>query len=205
MDKYKNYSTLRRNQNEGKDYQIHVRQAKSGVAVIAPHGGGIEPGTSEIADAVAGREHSFYTFEGIKKKKNSNLHITSEKFDEPTAAHVVGKSRVILSLHGCEGDQKAVYVGGLDQDLSACVKRCLVDAGFPAIDSPNPGLAGTSPSNICNRGQANKGVQLELTRALRREMFASLKRSGRVNKTETFHEFVSVLREALSESLSEGN
>lgn len=205
MDRYKNYDELKRNQTEGKDYQIYSRLGDSGVTVIALHGGGIEPGTSEIADAVAGRDHSFYAFEGIKSRNNSDLHITSESFDEPKANDLARKSRVVLSLHGCGGDEEVVCVGGLDQDLSTSVKGRLADAGFSAIYSPDPGLHGTSPSNICNRGHTNKGVQLELTRALRREMFDSLKRSGRKNKTETFYRFVSVLRGALSDRLSEDN
>ncbi len=48
------------NETKGKDYRIHLRHGKSGILVMAPHGGGIEPGTTEIADAVAGAERSFY-------------------------------------------------------------------------------------------------------------------------------------------------
>ena len=50
---------------------------------MAPHGGGIEPGTTEIAEAVAGHEHTFYSFSGVKARGNSVLHITSSRFDEP--------------------------------------------------------------------------------------------------------------------------
>ncbi|MEJ2655747.1 MAG: poly-gamma-glutamate hydrolase family protein [Desulfobacterales bacterium] len=163
MDRYKNYNELRRHQTEGKDYQIYSRQGESGVTVIAPHGGDIEPGTSEIADAVAGHEHSFYAFEGIKNRNNSDLHITSENFDEPKADDLVRKSRIVLCLHGCGGNKEVVYVGGIDQDLKTFVKTRIVNAGFSATNSPGPGLQGTSPSNICNRGRTSKGVQLELS------------------------------------------
>lgn len=43
----------------------------------APHGGGIEPGTSEIADAIGGERGSFYTFGGLKSSGTADLHITS--------------------------------------------------------------------------------------------------------------------------------
>jgi phage replication-related protein YjqB (UPF0714/DUF867 family) len=33
-------------------------------APVAPHSGGIEPGTSEVADAVASDEFGFYAIEG---------------------------------------------------------------------------------------------------------------------------------------------
>ncbi len=49
------------------DYLILSRQGTSGIAVMAPHGGGIEPGTSEIANRVAGDEHAYYSFEGLKQ------------------------------------------------------------------------------------------------------------------------------------------
>jgi len=35
---------------------------------MAPHGGGIEPGTIDIADAIARSEYTFYAFQGIKKR-----------------------------------------------------------------------------------------------------------------------------------------
>ena len=202
MDKYKNYNALRRNQTRGEDYRIHLYQRDSGVAVIAPHGGCIEPGTTEIACAVAGREHSFYTFEGIKINNNSDLHITSKNFDEPRAVDLVQKSRIVLCIHGCVGDEEAVYVGGLDHHFVTCVRGRLLGAGFSATGNPSPGMQGIGLINICNRGQTNKGVQLEFTGALRKKMFINLKRNCRMNTTDTFHKLVAVLREVLSCSSS---
>jgi phage replication-related protein YjqB (UPF0714/DUF867 family) len=54
------------------------------VAIIAPHGGKIEPGTSEIAAAIAGDDYSLYRFQGLRDRPREELHITSAKFDEPT-------------------------------------------------------------------------------------------------------------------------
>jgi phage replication-related protein YjqB (UPF0714/DUF867 family) len=51
-----------RHEKEGRDYEVHQRKGASGIAVIAPHGGGIEPGTMDIADSVAGEEHTFCCF-----------------------------------------------------------------------------------------------------------------------------------------------
>jgi phage replication-related protein YjqB (UPF0714/DUF867 family) len=45
------------------------------LAILAPHGGGIEPGTSELAEAVAGEGLSFYAFEGLKRSGNAVLHV----------------------------------------------------------------------------------------------------------------------------------
>jgi len=68
MEKYSNFEELKKKEKEGQDYQIQYRQGRTGIAVIAPHGGGIEPGTSEIADRVAGEDHAFYSFEGWKRQ-----------------------------------------------------------------------------------------------------------------------------------------
>ena len=81
-DKYKNFEELAANEQEGSDFQVRFRTRRGPMAVIAPHGGGIEPGTSELADAIANADLSFYAFEGIKKAANRVLHITSGRFDD---------------------------------------------------------------------------------------------------------------------------
>lgn len=67
MDKYANFIELAQNEREGEDYTILLRESNSKFAIIAPHGGGIEPGTLDLADAVASSDHTFYAFKGIKK------------------------------------------------------------------------------------------------------------------------------------------
>jgi len=55
MDTYSSFAQLALHAVRGMDYEIdlvHCPNAK--VAVIAPHGGGIEPDTSEIAELIAG-------------------------------------------------------------------------------------------------------------------------------------------------------
>ena len=81
---------------------------------MAPHGGGIEPGTGDIADAVAGQHHSFYCFKGIKKQGNRVLHITSNRFDEPLAMTMVTNANWVLTIHGCRDVEPVVWVGGRD-------------------------------------------------------------------------------------------
>jgi len=196
MDKYKSFHQLQRNEREGIDYKVHFRFGESGIAVIAPHGGVVEPGTTEIVDAVAGTEHAFYSFEGTKATKNSDLHITSEKFDEPKGIEIVKGADRVLAVHGCAGDEKVVYLGGLDEIFKKAIKKTLSKAGFAVQEPPRIGLKGRSPKNICNRGRSGRGVQLEITTSLRRAMFESLKRKGRERTTPLFHQFVKALRES---------
>ena len=52
-DTYPNFAALAQHERSGIDYRVVVRRAEPAFAIMAPHGGGIEPGTSEIADAIA--------------------------------------------------------------------------------------------------------------------------------------------------------
>ena len=47
-DTYASFSQLSARKREGHDYLITISRRDSPIAVIAPHGGGIEPGISEI-------------------------------------------------------------------------------------------------------------------------------------------------------------
>jgi phage replication-related protein YjqB (UPF0714/DUF867 family) len=80
---------------------VRLRKRDGVAALIAPHGGGIEPGTSEVADAIAATDFSFYAFEGIKADGNRrDLHITSRRFDEPRCVDLVKASPQVISIHG---------------------------------------------------------------------------------------------------------
>lgn len=200
--RYPSYEALRQYETEGVDYRIRVREAPSPFAVMALHGGGIEPGTLELADAVAGREHAFYAFEGKKPKGNRALHITSTSFDEPRALRLARKSAVVITLHGCEGMEDVIYLGGRHKPIKARIKAQLQKRGFAVKETPRSSLRGAHFLNICNRGQAGRGVQLEITHGLRKKMFPGLTKSSRKNRTPTFHGFVSALKEALSKSIT---
>ena len=168
-DRYYSYSELAEHEVEGTDFQRTVfRRPFSAVAVIAPHGGKIEPRTSEIARAIAGEDFNLYLFEGIKKRGNyAALHITSRRFDEPSCLELLSTCPFVISIHGCVGGDERVLIGGLDHSLKDKVAIELRQAG---VNVQNDGhhFQATDPNNICNRGQANRGVQLEFTRAFRR-------------------------------------
>lgn len=199
LSKYTTYEELERHQKEGIDYRVHIRERNSGMAIIAPHGGGIEPGSMEIAREVAGLEHTFYGFEGIKATDNSDLHLTSKEFDEPRLASLVSKEEIVITVHGCEDEEEVVYVGGLHKALKQKVHTLLSHAGFRVRVSSNPRIGGRSPRNICNRGRAGAGVQLEISKGLRKQMFHDLKTcEGNNLKTNVFHRFVSALRNTIA-------
>ena len=169
IDRYRSYSELAQHEVEGIDFRRAVfRRAFSAVAVIAPHGGGIESRTSEIARAIAGEEFNLYLFEGIKKQRNyAALHVTSRRFDEPECLELLSNCSFVISIHGCVGCDECVFLGGLDHCLKDKVAAGLRQAGIN-IQNDGHHFQATDANNICNRGQSNRGVQLELTKALRR-------------------------------------
>lgn len=198
MGKYQNFQQLGQNEKEGTDFRIRWRVGKSAQTVIvAPHGGGIEPGTSEIAEAIAGNDFSFYAFEGIKRNENRALHITSTRFDEPRCLELVTASQRVITIHGEGGDDPIVYVGGRDVQLRRRMSAALQKAGFVVRTPQSARLRGEDRNNLCNRGKSGKGVQLELSAGLRQRLFVSLTRCGRRKKTACFDRFVSAIRSAL--------
>lgn len=167
MDKYATYDDLRNHEREGKDYVILFREGNSGIAMIAPHGGGIEPGTVDIADAVAGYNHTFYAFKGIKKHGNAALHITSNRFDEPRGLETAENADFVVAVHGHREKTEVVFIGGRNQDLKEKICHRLKKAGFNAEISTKRGLRGQHVENICNRCRSGQGVQVEISRGLR--------------------------------------
>ncbi|MFJ6659899.1 poly-gamma-glutamate hydrolase family protein [Streptomyces sp. NPDC091377] len=102
-------------------------------AIIAPHGGGIEDGTSELCLAIAGYtltgsgttppaplpgvpQRDYWMFEGLEDSKN--LHVTSTLCDDPAALHICGSSMYAVSVHGFDdGDAaKKIIIGGAAED-----------------------------------------------------------------------------------------
>ncbi len=198
MDGYRSFSHLAEKETAGTDYTIVSHHGRPELAVMAIHGGGIEPGTAEIAEAVAGEQWTFYAFKGLKSSGNAILHISSNGYDEPQGLRIATRAVNILSIHGCRGNEEAVYVGGRDLEFKKKVVAALNEAGFSAVFSDTVGQRGIDPHNICNRCRSGKGVQLEISRGLRDAMFAQLKRRRSRERTPVFAAFVACLKEVLA-------
>jgi len=170
-DRYRSYNELRASEIEGKDFRRTIRRiAGSRIAIIAPHGGAIESRTSEVADAIARGAHNLYLFEGIKPSGNyRSLHITSHNFDDPRCLELVSESDFVVAIHGYAGTDERVLIGGLDVELASLVEKQLVERGF-RVQTTDHKFPGKDPTNICNRGRSGKGVQLELSASLRKDM-----------------------------------
>lgn len=197
LDTYASYHDLKRHEKEGADFVVLFRTGASGLAIIAPHGGGIEPGTVDIADAIAGGDHAFYAFKGVKKKGNATLHLTSNRFDEPIGSRIAEGADLVVAIHGCREKTAFIDIGGRNHGLKEFLRRVLTAAGFDAAISSTPGLRGRDPENICNRCRTGEGIQLEISRGLREKLFDNLDKRSFRNRTRLFYVFVETLRSAL--------
>lgn len=168
-DRYSSFIDLAANERLDIDYRIRVLDRGSETVILAPHGGWIEPETSEIAEAIAGAVFSFYAFEALRNAPHGRFHITSHRFDEPKAVALVNRSWTAIAVHGRQDEgNDAVWLGGRATGLRDAVGASLRNSGFKA--ELNKRLPGVEGANICNRTRAGRGVQLELPRRLRRQL-----------------------------------
>lgn len=170
-DQYSSFKQLFEQEAPAIDYHIAVEDRGTDVLIMAPHGGRIEPGTSEIARDVAAGDLSLYCFEGLRKRPHGDLHVTSHRYDEAQAIGAASKCEVVVAIHGRSDrdDPETVWLGGLDGLLLERMEKQLNLAGFSA-EVKSGDLAGAHSNNICNRGRSGKGVQLEIPKSLRDEL-----------------------------------
>jgi len=188
------YADIERRYREGRDYCVDWRPGASGALIMAPHGGGIEPGTHRIAHAVAGKDHGYYAFIGALPSGNRALHLPSIRFNEPRAMTLAAGAAVLVVIHGCREKQRIVFIGGRDAGLRQRMAERLFEAGIRTAVSEK--FPGRHPRNLCNRFPSVRGVQLELSTALRDEL---TKES--VGGSSALAAFSSAIRAAINEEI----
>ena len=166
---YRGFADLARAQRRGRDYEIETRhRPASPIAVIAPHGGRIEDGTSEIARAIAGDDFNLYLLEGTRPSRNYvALHLTSHRFDEPECLALIAACPFVIAIHGCDGHGHEVLLGGRDAALKQRIAAALAGEALVALGDGHR-FPAVHADNVCNRGARGQGVQLEITHPLRR-------------------------------------
>ena len=180
------FAHLAQRHPEGRDFVVEVQRRFSNTAVLAIHGDPIERGVSRIARQVAGEEHNLYLLEGRLPALNYEyLHLSSSRFDDPRCIDLISSCHRVVTIHGCNGLEENVLLGGLDQVFKARIAAALAEAGVPC-QTEGHRFPGVRTSNICNRGATGMGVQVELTDPVR---------EGRLEAA-----VIAAIRRALSES-----
>lgn len=205
IDQYKSMTDLQQHTQEGKDWQINTNDETNNTVVMAPHGGGIEPGSSEIAREIANKSNSgYYSFSGIRPVNNQQLHVTSANYNEPKAEQMVGQSERTVSIHKTARSGRDAYIGGRDQALRNNISQSLTDQGFN-IGEATGNIAGQNPNNIVNRNKNGAGVQIEVSNDAVRSFFkdGNVSRPARENQnnwTPRMHAFTQGVSNGLQQS-----
>jgi phage replication-related protein YjqB (UPF0714/DUF867 family) len=159
---------------EGRDVHEYLRLVGP-LGLMAVHGGGIEPGTEEIARYVAHHSGaSLYVYAGRRPAGNLSLHRPSHdmRIEKRTLfAQFLNHVKTAISIHGHGRRQNRAYVGGLHHNMVQRFVRLARPAlsQYEWISDPKiipPGLRGQSLSNVVNLPPA-RGMQLELPPRLR--------------------------------------
>jgi len=189
-DRYSSFKVLYASEKEGTDYRKEVVRRNSKCLIMAPHGGKIERGTSEVASRVAGDDHSLFLFEGLRKRPHRDLHVTSHKYDDEEAIELAREHALVVAFHGRKDrkDPVTVHVGGLDVEIRDAIITELKLSDFEAAVGTGE-FAGQHESNICNRSNGSRGVQLEIPKSLRDKLRS---------KPDEVHKFASAVRKAIA-------
>ncbi|KJR69242.1 poly-gamma-glutamate hydrolase family protein [Bacillus velezensis] len=200
-DKYRNFEELKVNESPF-NFSVFSKEQDTDVLILAPHGGGIEGGTSELAKELS-ETYSTYLFEALKTPGAFDLHLTSANFDEPRALEMLKEHEFTLSLHGYASNDQQVLVGGTDRDKAEAITSTLNNAGYSAeLLDEGTRLSGSSPNNVANKNKTGKSIQLELSTGLRKSMFNIFSLKGRYGtRNETFYNFIDTLSGFLNENV----
>ncbi|MGW3153706.1 poly-gamma-glutamate hydrolase family protein [Streptomyces sp. NPDC001089] len=175
MTTYPYFRTLAASKILGIDYDIKNSYGVGDYLVyIAVHGGAMEPPSSQLAVYCAGATGAYYSFAALSDLTADTLSLPATTFDEPFCQVNVGNASRAISFRGVEDQREAeevAYISGLDDVLVSLVRQELSTAGF-VTDTPPLRFEGSDPQNIVNRTRLHAGVQIDLTRSLRKSFYA---------------------------------
>ena len=148
---------------------VEVCSLRSPVGVMAYHGGDLEVGTDQIADAVARRTGaSCYIVrqpDGLRRHIPS-AHVLADQSDHLRA--FLDHVEEVVTLHGFGRRSMftTILLGGRNRSLARCVGRHLRSSlpGYEVVDDLDHvprSLRGLHPDNPVNRPRGG-GVQIEL-------------------------------------------
>ncbi|WP_229294142.1 poly-gamma-glutamate hydrolase family protein [Staphylococcus lloydii] len=204
QDYYKSMTELYNDTTEGIDWKKDTRNVGKPVLIVAPHGGNLEQGTSELTKLVANNgDFDYFSFEAIRPSNNTQLHVTSTNYDDATLHDMIQDRTATISIHGAQGEEQLVYLGGYQSSLRDAIQSQLELKGF-VVKIPPEYLGGLGNNNFINKVEESTGVQLELTTALRKAFFknedtSTASRKKIENWTTTMYDFAEALNAAIKQ------
>jgi phage replication-related protein YjqB (UPF0714/DUF867 family) len=176
------------------EFVERLKDNGTGLVVIAPHGGGIEPHTDQQAEHVASRlvakAVSLWRCKGWwdpNRQGNAfdHWHITSTEIHEasfPRLNSIISRGfTYAVAFHGFH--QPEILIGGgsaaesLKQEIKTEIEGKIAGSGICVrIASSNEGYGGDSRQNIVNRLTADgeSGIQIEQSRQARSSLWQKI-------------------------------
>ncbi|QKW67560.1 poly-gamma-glutamate hydrolase family protein [Staphylococcus hominis] len=202
------YNSMIELQYKENDWSIEMNTNKSNILSFAPHGGGIEAGSSELALLISQKlDCNYFTFKGKLPTNNSKLHVTSTRYDNPELLNLMREVDYSISIHGYADNEYArTLIGGSDEKLKEIIKCHLRSHGFDVQNAPNH-LAGSKPNNITNKTKKGLGVQLELSTKQRKSFFSNEDFSRKIREDRyrwraVMYEYAQAIEYAVKEYLN---
>lgn len=202
IDFYPSLTALKRDLVKHRHYRTRVIERGADVTIIAPHGGFIEPGSSYIARAVAHDDFNLYDFQGLRRRRAQELHVTSTRFRDKPLSDLLAHSRLAVSIHSMGPDGPGeIWVGGLNLSLKQAIVDELIKQGFK-VSGQSPRYRGVHPANVVNLASQH-GVQVEISADVIATMFALEgvpfgRRVTVLPTTGRFDAFVAAIRAAIA-------
>ena len=165
---FSSYSQLVLNTTQEIDYIVDVQQPSQEMALVAIHGGAIEPLTGEIVTAVAEDRYSRYVFDGRRENEIEALRIPLSRYDEIRLKALLQRSLAAVVIDGSPEKESVVHLGGGNRPLLAHVRAAMEKLGYAPERLTLPGASYT-PSRLYNWPQRG-GVLIELSRGLRQSL-----------------------------------
>lgn len=205
MSAYQSFAELVLNTVKDQDYRLDVHQPSQEMAIVAIHGGGIEPPTGELAAAIAGQEYSRYIFQALRASGNAQMRIPMTRYDEMRLRALLQHSQAAVALDGVPGVDQTVHLGGRNRLLREKLIESLQAAGFETGRLVAPGAA-HNPARFYNWPQRG-GVLIELPLAFRMALVTgpleAFQREDSDSHSERFACLVEAIRQAMAVHLSE--
>jgi len=189
-DLYPDFYFMTLTHDTTKEYSISVKDRLAEITIMAPHGGTIEPGTSEMAEELAGSDWNYYAFKNLLPDNGRTMHVTSKNYNDQIAVSLSSASLITVTLHRHKELTESVCVGGYNKGLRLAVVDHLQKAGFVS-EHPCMRLPGAACKNIANHAVLG-GLQLEIATSLATKLNSDAALRGK---------FIAAVRNAITESL----